>query len=454
MNCQASRRRSTRCVQAAWLTVAAAMSGTAVGPHRAGANEPPPFVQPASREEIAALIADLSDRSYARRTEATRRLLAAGMEAYDDLKLVAAGSDLEASIRAKRLVAALDSLFFVGTEVSIEFSRNEIAWNESVDLLLTLRNNSDRPARIPFEVEPTATDEPQIAQAAQVGRMLDATEWLTVTAPGGSTLTLSVDDIGADEEVVKVVQSRLNSGPASVIPPRQELRLVVRDFNRGWARIPLLDAGLYSVAFTYQPGWNDESLTAGGIGRVASNAASVRVTQAAPPTVSRHGVEADLEVLREGREVIARLTNRSDLPVFVNLNFGPGLPFAEGRWVYEKAERRLEIPHESKSGVSWRDFRTALLKEVPAGESVEVVRTGWEDLRNRWGAAGAKLDADPWRLSFSYASYLDRKWQQRQGEALTADDVPLVLRDRLPRRLLVTRQVSAGVDVQLDQIAP
>src|SRR3990172_5050624 len=169
---------------------------------------------------------------------ATRRLCAIGMEAWDVLREGADGADVEASLRAKQLLAVFDRLWFSGAEVSLSFSKPIIDWKEPVDLNITMTNRLSYPARVPFDVEPGVRGDSD--DARQVADMLDAAEWLKVRSPDGRELELRVDDIAGEPAVFAAVQSRLAGGPGGVLAPGEKITVRARAFNRGGARVPLL----------------------------------------------------------------------------------------------------------------------------------------------------------------------------------------------------------------------
>ena len=428
------------------LTVVAGGSLLGVRAPRACGDRPPcgerPLVGPATSEEIAALIRDLGDPSYETRTYATRRLCVLGMAAFDPLRAAADAPDPEVALRAKKVLTVLETLWFSGSELALSFSKPTTAWNESVDLTLTITNRSAYPARIPFEINSAARADPA-GDARQVADMLDLAEWLHVRQPDGRELTLRVDDITADPNVAAAVQERLQGGPVGVLRAGERVAITARDFNRGWARFPVLDRGDYTVVLEYLPDWDDEALAAARVGRVVSGAASVTVTRGAPQTISRTGAEAELTLERDGPALVARLTNQSDLAAYVNVNFGPTPPFATARWVYESDGLRREIPASVEAAPSWKDFSESRWVALEAGRSMTLARTNVVDLRKALTEAGADLTRPGWTLHFSYANLCDRAWQARQGAALFADEkVPPFLRHPLPRRTLSTRQTS------------
>jgi len=404
-------------------------------------------VRTAADDDIRASIRELSDPVYATRVAATRRLCAIGGEAIGALREAADGNDVEASLRAKKLLSTLDQVWFSGVEVRLDIDKTSFAWNEPVDLTVTLTNRSLLDARVPFE---TSADkrEPMSGDARQVADMLDVSEWLRVYGEGEREVELRVDDLGEDSEVLSVAHKRLDGGPSSVVPAGGQATVRVREFNRGWARYPLLDSGEYSIVLVYEPAWLDPVLAENNVGRVTSNLLRVTVTHGAPKSVSRGGAEAELEVSRDGDALVAALTNLTDRAVYVNTNFGTSPPFAEGRWVYELAGRRFEIPADSKAGRTWADFSEARLAVVEAGAPIELARIGAAQLRKAFADAGANVSLAGGVLSFGYANFCGRQWQLREEANLSREEgVPAVLKRRLPRKMLSTRLSGNPVSV-------
>ncbi|UCE60430.1 MAG: hypothetical protein JSU63_01520 [Phycisphaerales bacterium] len=405
-------------------------------------NASPPGVE-ATDDEIAALIRDLGDPSYTRRTAATRRLCAIGMRASEMLRVAAADKeDTEAALRAEHLLAVLEQLWFSGVEVELAFSKAEVAWDEAVDLRLTFINRSKYAGRIPFESF-TAGLPPKIEDVRQVSVMLDAGDFLRVRSANGKEIDMRVDDIAADPVVAQAVQRRLEGRPSTILEPGQRLSITARSFNRGWARYPLLERGDYSVTLVYDPHWDDEMLARQQVGRAVSKAALLRVTRSAPATVSRSGAEASLVVNRDGNWLVALLTNRQDQPMLVNKNFGGGVPFAIAKWVYTFGDSTGEVPVLPQQWTSWEEFDAALLVEVPPGEAVELARARLGDLLEALRAKGLDVDGQGWTIHFDYSNYCDFRWQERQGPGLLGNsNVPEVLRKPLSRRILSARHVS------------
>ncbi|UCC30201.1 MAG: hypothetical protein JSU86_18625 [Phycisphaerales bacterium] len=415
---------------------------TLQAPAAAGTGGEKSLTAPATDADIAALVSDLSDPSYEKRTYATRRLCAIGMPATEKLRAAAAGDDAETALRAKAVLSLLDNLMFSGVEVRLSFSKSKIAWDQPVDLNLTLTNRAKYPARVPFEIDPakrTAAGD----DAQQVGSMLDVADLVHVRGADGREIDLAVDDISADSQVVAAVQRRLNEGPVSTLDPGQQVKITVAAFNRGWARYLLLDTGVYTITMDYTPEWEDDALATQRVGRVVSNPATITISTGAPATVSRSGAEASLAIERDGAFIAARLTNRTDQAMLVNKNFGRLPPFADGHWVYELDGTRQEVPVIAKSAASWHDFKAALLVEVGPGQSVELARIDLNELRRALSDAGAELDGRRWTVHFSYVNLCGRQWQVRQGSALLGNSkAPAIFQVPLPRRILSTGYTS------------
>ena len=65
------------------------------------------------------------------------------------LAAAAGGDDAEAALRARQVLDVLDRLWFAGAEVSLAVSKTRTAWNEPVDLHITVSNRSKYPTRVP-----------------------------------------------------------------------------------------------------------------------------------------------------------------------------------------------------------------------------------------------------------------------------------------------------------------
>jgi hypothetical protein len=345
-------------------------------------------------------------------------------------------------LRARRILEILDSIYFAGCTVHLAFSRSETAWAAPLDLVVSIENQGTHPARVPFELESPEGDK-RPADSRQVAHMLDVAEWLSLVGPNGKMVELRVDEIAADAQVTAVVEARLGTGPVSTVLPGDRMVVTLKDFNRGWARYPLLDAGEYTAVLEYVPPWKDEVMAAAQIGRARSNSAGLVVTEAAPATVSRSGAEASVAVKREGPTLVGRLINRSDLSIYVNLNLGPTTPFAQARWLIQAGEKTIELPVEPSAQGSLASFQADRLVEVAAGQSTEIGRISATELHEAVAKRDAAWDWSAASVRLAYVNLCDRAWQLRErAGALRNADVPKVLREPLPRRLLSLHQSS------------
>lgn len=426
----------------AGVFIAFAFALTATDAPRALAQSPPPA---ATDAEIARLISQLSDPAFERRVGASRRLCAIGAPAIEALKGAAAGEDTEAALRAKKILNALDRVLFSGIEVQLEADRTAVSWDQPVELRLVLENRSRHPARIPF-ASGSDQSETTSADAGQVATMIDASDWLVVRNDRGREVLLHVDEISDDKAVWQVIQDRIRSGPLSDVSPGERRIIVLSDFNRGWARYPLLQAGLYSVQFRYVPEWLDSVLAKDQVGQVQSAVLNLEVIESAPAGVSAHGAHAEVFVRREGAQLVASLTNRHDHTIQINTNFGVSAPFAEIKWVYERDGRRTAVSAIQQPGRSWTDFDAARFIKLKPGESMDLVQWSVPDVMEAFRQAGENLTSSEGSISFSYFNLCDRQWQFREQANLARDiDVPEFLRGPLPREILSARLGSASI---------
>lgn len=409
----------------------------------------PEVTQPqvVSKGEIAKLVAGLGDASYDTRTVAYRQLCVVGVDAREQLETAAKGSDTEASIRATQILSIFEQLFFTGCRVTLEFSKSEIKWNESVDLLITIQNESGYGSRIPFDL-PSDTATNLSGDARQVADMLDVSEWLRVHAPGAQDVEMRMDDAGGDAQVMQAVQSRLDDPEGSILAAGETAVVRVKDFNRGWARYSLLDAGEYDAMLDYKPQWDDPALISVRAGRVASNVARLRIKESAPAGISRGGSRAVVLVERVEDAFVARLRNATDQPIVVNVNLGSTQPFAFGQWTVEAEGNRRDLGMGGKGAETWSDFDPARLVQVGPGLAVELGRVAVERVRGVLQEAAGAGGSAGWTLRYEYSNLCDRNWQVRQGEAFAKDPkVPAVLKEPLSRRLLNTRLVSERLPI-------
>lgn len=396
-----------------------------------------------SEAEIAALASQLSDQAYEKRVGATRRLCAIGQPATDVLRRVSHGDDMEAALRARKVIQALERVLFAGVDVRLESDRTTFAWNEPIELRIVLENKSRFPARVPFRTG-TEHSEGDSADARQVASMIDASEWLMVKNAQGRAIELRVDEISDDPAVLRVIQERLTGGPISELAPGERAIVIVGSFNRGWARYPLLDEGTYTVTLGYVPEWTDPVLAENKVGEVRSNTLSLHVVKGAPESVSRSGAQPSVSIRREQDELIASLTNHADRAIVVNTNYGLAAPFAEIQWVYERDGRRTAINAAPVLGRNWSDFVPRRFVEVAPGSTFELARIEAAELTRRIHQAGESVGEGT--VAVSYFNLCDRQWQFREQANLDKDEsVPEVFRKPLPRELLAARLTSQSL---------
>ncbi|RJP32019.1 MAG: hypothetical protein C4547_14675 [Phycisphaerales bacterium] len=405
-------------------------------------------VDPATAEWIE----QLGAAEFQRRDEAMRRLVCLGPAALPALRAAAASKPFEAATRARRVTEWIEALLFTGVEVELSFSREHIRWDEPVDLHIRMTNRSAFAAGVPFAPGGEDRSGPDSASedVRRLGMILDASDYLRVTDPAGEEVDLRVDDISGEAAAERVVDARIGGGPTTRLAPGESLSIRVDAVNKGWARYAFLDRGVYQVDFLYQPPWPDdplfEPLRTAEAWVVRGRRAALTVSEAAPPAVSRSGRQALLQLQRGDGDWIARLICTDDLPLWVNANFGNGLPFATCRWVATFGPDRYYVP-ASAAPVSLKDFSVERLRRVAPGETIEMARIPDKDLRVAIAAQGGDVEAASWTLHADYLNLLDRSWQERNEPLLSKQiGVPDVLRKPLPQRMLILNLVSLTVE--------
>ncbi|MCH7719707.1 MAG: hypothetical protein IH988_01785 [Planctomycetes bacterium] len=422
----------------AWIAVAVAVA-VAIWTPDGQAQETRRVAPPPDPGHVQELIRRLADPSYEVRTRATWELCALGPPAVGALRRAAQSDEFEIALRARSVLEVFEQIHFGGVEISLEASRNRLSWDETVDLTLTFKNVSAYPARVPLIVSPAAG---MSADVRQVTGVLDVADYLRVVGPRSEAVALHVDDITADPQVADAVEARIDGGPEATLDPGATLVYRVEDFNRGWARYPLLSAGTYSLQFVYIPPWDDERMAREEIGRVESNAIELRVTDDPPPVVNGPDLSAVLTLEWQNTAAVARLISTSDLPIAVNLNIDKGQPpFAALTW-------------QTASGPGWRDltiagrrhgeglvFDSALVIEIVPGDAVEVGRVSRDELRAALG--GDLHDLRSLRIRAEYSNRTGRQWLRRSAPRPNQPDhAPEPSPPTLPRRTFFGRVTS------------
>lgn len=403
----------------------------------------------AEARSVEQWIEELGHASFAVRTEATRRLCEIGATATALLKQAASSTSAEVSLRVGKILGAFDRQLFAGVSVELALSATSAAWRDPVDLKITFRNHSAFPSRLPVDTDSAARDSLS-ADARQVGDMLDIADWLTVRDERGRYVELRVDDILSDTAIASAVDRRLKGEPMSSLAAGEEVTILVKSFNRGWARYPLLDEGRYTVQFDYMPEWEDEWLRDRNVGRVTSNSVNFTVAHAAPPTVNRGRIEASLAMHIEAGRVVATVTNNTDQEAVINRHLGPVVPFAQVQWIHTCDGVQHIVVARAEPSETWMDFDGDLLTPVAPGESIAVATITTKQLREALAEKGADLSCNGARLHVTYKSLGNRQWQVRHGTAeLGNEHAPKGLQSLLPRRLLATRLASTPIDASL-----
>jgi len=334
---------------------------------------------------IRGAVRELNHPSPARRRVALRRLAEWGPFAFEELREAAAGPDHESALAARGLLTEFESAVLVGGLVSLEVDRPAVAWNEPVALLVRVKNPTPAPIRVPW---PAPTTRPA-GDADQVGQMLDVADFLAVVDPRGRPLPLRFEPIEGDKTVYEAVSVRAGDNPPfSLVPSGGETLLRLREFNRGWARFPLLASGTYHVTFAYQPQWKDPSWTADGFGRVRAGPVSIEVTRGAPEAIRDATRPLELRLDCRDQLISARIVSIWDRPLHVNLNWGPDVTrHAELRWSITPAgaaESIQWVPEPRSPGPSaFADH----IRRLDSGCSVEIARLSKASLLQQSGAS-------------------------------------------------------------------
>ena len=349
----------------------------------AGPGDPPETGPSVRTAEIGKLIRQLGDRSYARRADALRDLIAIGPDALPLLREAGGGRDAEIALRARNAVAMFDRVLLAGAEISLSAEPASVAWDEPFALRVRIFNGSREPCWTPFG--PDVTDKP-VAEgpARQVGAMMDLADYLTVTGPDGRAVSFHCDDIDDDLRVRETVVARVEDLPFSELGGGESRELAVKEINRGWARYRMLNAGEYTIRFSYQPDWEDAELVRRGVGLVQSAAIQVTVTRSADRRVREANRPVIGEVALENDVWVARLVNVNDRAILINTNWGDDISRrARIAWRIRLTNVDwIDVPQRSKKREA---FSVARLVEVEPLGRVEVGRIGRKDLAEALG---------------------------------------------------------------------
>ncbi len=363
-------------------SAAAPATAPAAAPDRQPIAEPTPG-------NIRAAVRDLRHPSPARRQAATERLAAWGPIAFPQLREAAAGSDLEAALLARDLLAELQDAIFLGARVRLEIEPAQVAWDQPFDLVLVAENITPGPLRVPWPAPPASQPASAPAGAAvdatQVAAMMDIADFLTVTGPDGAALDVRVDPIERDEAVFEAVSVRAGDSPPShELAPGASSRLRVEAFNRGWARYPMLVAGRYRIAFAYQPRWRDPRWNEAGYGRVSAAPVEAEITSTAPAQARRGSRPLDMELRRADGYVEAWLLSTWDRVQWVNLNLGTDLDTqARIEWRLQPLRDGEVEPVTFESDMTGDRFELERVRPIEPAGSLLIARVDERQLLER-----------------------------------------------------------------------
>ncbi|MEP0844098.1 MAG: hypothetical protein HRF43_15455 [Phycisphaerae bacterium] len=394
-------------------------------------------------EQIRQTIRQLSHPVHARRRAAVRQLAEWGPVAFPELRTVARSGDTEAALSAQELLRELRSAILIGAEVRLEVDRSKAAWNQPITLIVHARNPSSEAIVVPWPAAEGPVADPALADARQVGALLDAGDFLIVTGPDGEPIDPRVDPIEREPLVYEAVNQRARGTPPShPMPPGATDVLRIPDFNRGWARYALLAPGRYTITFSYQPEWNDPSWTRQGFGLVRSRPVTVEITEPAPERIRKADTPLALSIRRQGGVLLAELESTWDRDLSVNLNFGDqdqthaGL---EWRIVFADAK-----PDEDS--IRWRaedrpaPYAAEKVRRIRPGEKVAIGQASVEDLLNQVPAAAREAG----RPVEVFARYVHLPTPQQIRDALAERKLPA----EVPRDLFSGSAVSETIPLE------
>lgn len=329
-----------------------------------------------SNQEIRRTIGQLNHPSPSKRRAAIRQLAEWGPIAFEELKHAATASNIEVALSARDLLEELKSAILVGAEIRLQLSREQIGWKDPVSLTVIARNSTAGEVRVPWAVPASRPAGAVVSDADQVAAMMDAADFLVVSTPEGLPVTMRVEPIERNSEVYEAVDLRARGTPPShTIPPGTEARLVIADFNRGWARYPMLEAGPYTISFSYQPQWKEESWTQSGFGMVKAGPVGIEIDPGAPEEILTGSNVFEMHVRREGKMFQAEIVSTWDLPQSINLNLnGPLSTHAKMEWSITPARQDNAEPIELQPMEEGGDFVASELRQIAPAEKKVISR--------------------------------------------------------------------------------
>ncbi len=336
-----------------------------------------------STEQIRQVIGQLNHPVLIRRRAAIRQLAEWGPLVFPELRRAAAGSNLEAALSARDLLAELESAILIGAKVRLSVDRARVAWNEPITLSVHAHNTTTGPLRVPWAAPTTKPAAGVTADAIQVAGMMDAADFLTVIGPDDREIELRVEPIERDPAVYEAVDIRVHTPPTQVIEGGKDARLDILLFNRGWARYPMLAAGKYTISFGYQPRWKDDSWTKAGFGCVRGEPVTVEISPGAPAAIRKAGVALELRIKRSAETLEAELASTWDTLQWINLNVGgPLSTHARIEWQLIPVQDNAE-PIDLEPPTGEPRFDGKLLTRIAAGERLVISRVSMAAVRDR-----------------------------------------------------------------------
>jgi len=435
--------RSQRGLRPIGMVLSAAFAG-ALAAQTTRPAERTPASRPAPPEEIAEIVRSLGRGSYRQRENAMRRLARIGPAAIPYLAEETDNPRAEVALAAGELIRELSAVFFCGTQIRLEAQPTTIRWDEPVRLRIRVQNRGPYDALLPWSERPTTS-----APADRVATFFDVADFLEVTGPSGRPVEVRSESIGEDPAVERVVLKRADlGGEVSTLPPGREGVLDVPEFNRGWARFPLLTAGRYRIRFVYQPAWSRPEWIQEGIGRVLSEPIEIQVIAGAPDAVRTATAPMRVVIRRTGGHLIASLLNTWDRAQIVNLNLGADELSAQVRWTVGLASGEKAVWIETTaSPIQEARWDPARLRSLAPAQTIEFARIAVDDVL---AAARRELPEVPEKdlcVAARYESNLSRETLRRLGaRARTEQDRRLAeLADKLPLHIYAGKPGSGAV---------
>lgn len=385
-------RRARALCGANVLTLAFVLFGCAALTLRvaAGASKPASLPPEPSQADIRRVVEELGHPIPSRRQAARRQLVRWGARVAGELRRAAQEQNLEASLEARDLLEELDSAFFHGGQVGLEVNRTAVDWDEPFDVTVVVHNPTRGPIRVTWAAPATAPAGRRASEAvSQVEAMFDVADFLQVRDPRGQEVDLRTDPIDRDPGVKAAVEQRARNSPSGhLVEPGETARLRIAEFNRGWARFPMLEQGKYRISVWYQPPWRDEKWVKEGLGLTASPPIEVEVRRGAPQAILDANRPLRLLLTRSGDDLVVELHNLWDRPQWVNLDMGVD-PETQAllTWRVFQADRADAEPVALSPRMVLPE-RADRMPRLAPNEKIELARTTVSDLWKSLRAAG------------------------------------------------------------------